>query len=249
MAEPEVFFVHLRRPRSASADPSERRDDPFYEFGSFGCTKCHATNLFHPRRHAEELEGARLAFVQGGPRGFRLVFLTPPITVRRWTDCYEARWTPVAMPFKYTEAPMLASNHGSGNFPMVEQFARGTKRTTVEGGLSSRLRSRARLLPVELAKEVVAVYEQLRAAAPPSHFASTYEQALPYAPPRIDRNREATYRRHISELAGDPDGAGSVLQAEVLPEVQTQSRCGLSRRRQSKPNKSMVPTRRTRGAC
>jgi hypothetical protein len=76
MAAPKVFFVHLRRP--GSDDP---RTDPLYEFGSFGCTKCHCSNLFHPR-HAEDLKGSRLAFVQGGDDGSRLVFLTPPITVR-----------------------------------------------------------------------------------------------------------------------------------------------------------------------
>ena len=39
MAMPNVFFVHLRRPNRS--DPDEQRDDPFYEFGSFGCTGCH----------------------------------------------------------------------------------------------------------------------------------------------------------------------------------------------------------------
>ena len=239
MPEGKVFFVLLRRPRSASVAPCERRDDPFYEFGSFGCTRCHATNLLHPR-HAGELVGARLAFVQGGRRGFVLVFITPPITVKRWADCCEARWTPVARPFKYTEAPVLASNCAAGDFPLVEQFARGTRRTTVEGGLSSRLRSRARLLPVELAKEVVAVYEKKRATPRRSAFASTYNEALPYDPPTIDRNREATYRRHIGKLAGDTEDKGSVLHAEVPPpKVKVQPRCGLSRRRQS-----ARPTRR-----
>jgi hypothetical protein len=60
MAVPRVFFVHLRRP--GSNDP---RTDPLYECGSFGCTRCHSRNLLNPR-HARELEGSRLAFVQGG---------------------------------------------------------------------------------------------------------------------------------------------------------------------------------------
>src|SRR3954470_21807193 len=109
MDEPRVFFVHLRRPKR---DPDERRDDPFYELGSFGCTGCHSTTLFHPR-HARELEGSKLAFIQGGALGARLVFLTPPITVTVWRDRCEARWVPPVngkMPFKYAQAPILAYN-------------------------------------------------------------------------------------------------------------------------------------------
>jgi hypothetical protein len=235
MAEPKVFFVHLRRPRTAKVDPTERRDDPFYELGSFGCTGCHSATLFHPR-HAGDLEGARLAFIQGGPLGHRLVFLTPPIVVRRWPDHCEARWTPVEMPFRYTEAPILAYNDGPGDFPLLEHFARRSDRTTVEGGLSSRLRSRSRPLSVELAKEVIRVYEQQRAEAPPSAIASTYEQALPYDPPRIDRNREATYRRRIRELT----------RAEAPPaETHARSRCARRPRTKTVESRSEVEVSRT----
>src|SRR6516162_6921379 len=116
MAEVKVFLIHLRRPALKDV-----RTDPMYEFGSFGCTKCHSTNLFHPR-HAEDLHGARLAFVQGGHLGSRLVFLTPPIKVRKWSGYCEARWKPVEMPFKYAEAPILASNEMASDFPLIEQF-------------------------------------------------------------------------------------------------------------------------------
>ena len=99
MAMPNVFFVHLRRPNRS--DPDEQRDDPFYEFGSFGCTGCHGTNLLHPRR-AEKLNSVRLAFVQGGDLGSRLVLVTPAITeVKKWKNHCEAKWTPALMPFKY----------------------------------------------------------------------------------------------------------------------------------------------------
>src|ERR1035438_6995686 len=69
LAEQNVFIVHLRRPKS-KCDP---RSDPFWEFGSFGMTGCHASNLMNPR-NAQNLECARLAFVQGGPKGMRLVY-------------------------------------------------------------------------------------------------------------------------------------------------------------------------------
>jgi hypothetical protein len=69
MSAARVIVVHLRQPKRG--DPGESRSDPFYEFGSFGCTKCHSRNLMHPRR-AHELDGARFAFAQGGRLGFRL---------------------------------------------------------------------------------------------------------------------------------------------------------------------------------
>ncbi len=233
MAEPKVFFVYLRRPMSPRQSPNERRDDPFYEFGSFGCTGCHRKSLFHPD-HASELKGAMLAFVQGGRRGARLVFLTPPITVTVRGDRCEARWTPAEMPFKYAEAPILVYNGGVSDFPLVDEFARNTKRTTVEGGLSSKLRSRVQLLSPKMAIQLIAVYERRRAEARPSAIATNYDEALPWPPPLIDRHRKDTYESHISELACDKDGADRVLQA-VVPtlETQAQSRSGLSRRRPS----------------
>ena len=49
MAKPDIFFVHLRRPKNSG----DQRADPFYEFGSFGCTGCHSWNLLHPRNAHE----------------------------------------------------------------------------------------------------------------------------------------------------------------------------------------------------
>ncbi len=233
MAESKVFFVHLRRPYSASHSPNERRSDPFYEFGSFGCTGCHSSNLFHPR-NAEKLTGARLAFVQGGRLGARLIFLTPPIVVRVWADRCEARWTPAEMPFKYAHAPVLAWNGQRGDFPLVEEFARATERGTIEGGLTSRLRSRARPLTEELAREVVAVYGRMRKKAPRSAIASTYDEALPHAPPKIDRDREATYEGHMERLDGNTEDVEVVAPSlgALKSRMPTQSRCRPSQRRQ-----------------
>lgn len=41
MRDERVIVVHLRRPKNAS----DMRDDPFWEFGSFGITGCHAHDL------------------------------------------------------------------------------------------------------------------------------------------------------------------------------------------------------------
>ena len=36
-------------------------------------------------------------------------------------------------------------------------------------------------------------------------IAMLYEQALPYPPPEVDRNRRQTYRAKVSQLKGDED--------------------------------------------
>ena len=216
MATPNVYFVHLRRPDRSNRD--EKRDDPFYEFGSFGCTGCHSSNLLHPHNaeRLKKLRGARLAFVQGGSCGSRLVFLTPPIKeVIEWPDRCEAIWVPIKKPFKYAQAPILVSNDGCSHFPKIKKFALELGGTTIEGKLTSRLRSRATELPPDLANHVIEVYERMRADAKPSDFASKYYEALPYLPPCPDDNRIATYRNFLRGLSGGK-----------------QSRCG-SRRRHS----------------
>jgi hypothetical protein len=43
-----VIMVHLRRPKTHC--PNEMRSDPFWEFGSFGCTRCHGRILMNPPR-------------------------------------------------------------------------------------------------------------------------------------------------------------------------------------------------------
>jgi len=233
MAEPKVFFVYLRRPHRNN--PKERRDDPFYEFGSFGCTGCHSSNLLH-RRHTAELKGARLAFVQGGKFGARLVFLTPPVAVKVWTDRCEVRWKPAQKPFKYTEAPILACNDGRSDFPLVRRFARETGCTTVEGGLSSRLRSRASPLPTRIARQVIAVYEEFRAAAPRSALASSYDEALPYAPPKTDHNRRKTYEAYLKRLRRWT-GENAAHSKTLCGKTGAKPDCGRSRCRRSKPRK------------
>jgi len=109
MQAEKVIIVHLRRPKSKSQRPAEMRSDPFWEFGSFGITKCHVQNLMH-RDNADELRNARLAFAQGGKQGTRLVYLTPPVKIVTHNDRLEATWTPHTMPFRYCDAPLLVSN-------------------------------------------------------------------------------------------------------------------------------------------
>lgn len=228
MAAPKVFFVHLRRPGR-----NDERTDPMYEFGSFGCTKCHSNNLLHPDNF-EKLAGARLAFIQGGHLGSRLVLLTPPIRVKVWKKNCEARWKPADMPFKYAEAPVLACNDGSSDFPLIKQLARKTHRPTVEGGLSSLFRSRSRPLSEEMAKQVVSIYNRLRKVKPHSAIASKYYDAMPLPYVRkVDPNRKETYRDEIRKLRAETRDEESGLGGQVKPrKTQARPRCGPSRRRQ-----------------
>jgi hypothetical protein len=200
MAAPKVFFVHLRRP--GRDDP---RTDPLYEFGSFGCTRCHCSNLFHPR-HAGDLKGARLAFVQGGDDGSRLVFLTQPITVNVWAENCEACWTPAQMPFKYSEAPVLVANDGRSDFPLVKVFARRAHRSTLEGGLSSLIRSKSSPLEPGMAAEVISVYERHWKENGHSAIAARYYEALPYFT-EIDHDRRQTYNDLKRDLRAENGGA------------------------------------------
>lgn len=190
MDQPRVYIVHLRRPRTNN--PKEMRSDPFWEFGSFGCTGCHRKNLLHPKNVAK-LEGARLAFAQGGKDGFRLVYLTPIVQVRKHTERIELNWSPVEMPFKYSTAPILVSNDGTTVVPLLKDMLQRVARTTLEGAFSSCFRSRTLPLHGSIADQLVEAYVEARGKAHKKHLASSYSEALPYAPPKIDMDRRSTY--------------------------------------------------------
>lgn len=186
MIPPRVIVVLLRRPSKA---PTERRDDPFWEAGSFGCTGCHKHNLMNPKR-AHELEGARLAFVQGGQLGFRLVHVTPPIRVAPLGAIVEACWHPEAMPLSYRKAPLVIDNEGRTDLPLLARETNGIARHTPVARFSSAFRSRRRPVAGEIGQEIVACYDQYRR---PGNIAATYVEALPYPPPLIEVDRVVRY--------------------------------------------------------
>ena len=187
-------MVLLRRPRPN--DANEMRTDPFWEFGSFGCTRCHRRNLMNPNK-LHFLEEARLAFAQGGDKGFKLVHLTSLIDIIHHGDFGEAKWQPAKMPFKYSAAPLLINNFGHTDFPLLKKFLERTNRSSWEAKFSSRFRARREPLDKDIAQEVVDVFEQKVAIASSGSFASTYVDALPYPPPKIDHNRKQTYLRYL----------------------------------------------------
>ncbi|MBZ5555579.1 MAG: hypothetical protein LAO21_22970 [Acidobacteriia bacterium] len=186
MSDQKIIIVHLRRPNKR--DP---RDDPFWEFGSFGITGCHDKNLLNPKK-TKELIGVRLAFAQGGMEGTRLVLLTPPI--RSLEKIGEALWSPRTMPFRYKAAPLLVDNEGRSDFIQLKRFISDTARDSCVAQFASRFRSRRRPLESSIANELIKVYERLRKAAPRKDIARNYVDALPgnHKPLSI-REREEKY--------------------------------------------------------
>lgn len=201
-AQHRVVIVHLRQPDRR--DPNETRADPFWEFGSFGCTGCHRSNVMNPRKLLE-MQGVRLGFAQGGPDGFRLVHLTPPVTVWNHAHVGELRWEPAFRPFRYEYAPRLIDRNGRSDYASIKNFIKSADRSTWLGKFSSCFRSRRTPLPEHIAKDLINQFDNLYESADPSQLASAYEQALPYMPSVVDCNRLQTYMRMLSRGS---DGRG-----------------------------------------
>jgi hypothetical protein len=176
----------------------EMRSDPFWEFGSFGLTGCHQRNLMHPAK-AHLLNGARLAFVQGGVHGARLVYLTPPVQAIPMADRTEVKWQVGEMPFTYGAAPVVLDGEGYSDIPTLRNFVEKVRRHSWPGKFASAFRTRREPLTEEIASEMIRVYEGRRQSVKQADLATTYEQALPVNPPCIDRSRRKTYRRLHSE--------------------------------------------------
>ena len=184
-----VYIVHLRQPRRN--DPSEKRSDPFWEFGSFGVTGCHSNNLMH-KNNIKNLKKARFAFAQGGKLGFKLLFITPPLSLRQLDSILEANWYPMGMPFRYADAPLLIDNNEETDFPLLADSIVHINRSTPVAKFSSAFRSRATPISQEIAEELFTVYERNRRDQK-NNIAKTYEEALPYSPPLVDSDRKKTY--------------------------------------------------------
>ncbi|MDP2409119.1 MAG: hypothetical protein Q8M26_02410 [Pseudolabrys sp.] len=188
-----VILVMLRQPQLD--DPNEMRTDPFWEFGSFGCTGCHRKNLMNPKRLGE-LNGMRFGFVQNGEMGVKLVHVTPPITMSNHDRFGEARWTPSEMPLTYREAPTLVNNFGFSDAPALLGMISDVKRSSPVAQFSSKFRSRRSPLPTSVSKQLIKVYEAFKRKG--AQIAKSYVDALPCPPPLVDRNRKATYKRLLS---------------------------------------------------
>lgn len=198
-----LFIVMLRRPRKD--DP---RTDPFWEFGSFGCTGCHAKNLLHPK-NCQIRNGDRLAFIQSGQLGARLLLVTPP--VKRFDHAggspkgrVELRWDSGQKPFRYDCAPSLFESPAPGRaglFPRLTDSLAYTKRSTVEAKLASRFRARNSPLEPELALELETGFNAAVKRAKESDFIVRYEEALPWCDcPSSVSGRRRDYQQRLREL-------------------------------------------------
>ena len=193
MDDPKVVVVMLRRPRRD--DPKEMRTDPLWEFGSFGCTRCHSRNLMNPRR-IHELSGSRLAFAQGGEDEIRLVHVTPPVATVHHGLFAEAKWQPAEMPLEYKSAPVLVDNQGGTDVPALIHMIDRARRSSSVARFASKFRSRRRPLPPDVAGQVIAAYQVFRERG--ATAARNYADALPFPPPRVDRDRRRTYEGLLS---------------------------------------------------
>lgn len=205
-----LFIVMLRRPRKD--DP---RSDPFWEFGSFGCTGCHGKNLLHPK-NCQIRTGDRLAFVQGGQLGARLLLVTPP--VERFDHvggsskgCVELRWDSGQKPFRYDCAPSLFESPAPGRaglFPRLADSLAHTNRSTIDAKLASRFRARTSPLGPELARELESAFTAAVKGAKKSDFITRYEEALPWCDcPSSASQRRRYYQQRLRELKSPADVA------------------------------------------
>lgn len=198
-----VFIVMLRRPRTD--DP---RTDPFWEFGSFGCTGCHGKNLLHPK-NCQIHNGDRLAFVQGGHLGARLLLVTPPVKRLDHPSgspkgCVELRWDAGRKPFRYECAPALLQSPApgrSGLFPLLFESLAHTNRPTIDAMLASRFRARMSPLEPEIARELQSGFDAAVKRAKESEFIVHYYEALPKCDsPFSASERRRDYQRRLREL-------------------------------------------------
>jgi hypothetical protein len=204
-----VLVALLRQPHMER--PTEMRSDPFWEFGSFGLTGCHKTNLMHPKK-VHELKGARIAFVQGGDAGFKLVYLTPQVTPIPYSDRSEIRWetsvvsgsddtksaTGNTMPFRYEKAPFIISTAGESDVPEIVQIFENVRRNGWMGRFASKFRTRREPLPDACAAQLIKVWNARIRKAQAGDFARIYTDALPYNPPKTDYERRVTYDRMLA---------------------------------------------------
>ncbi|MEX2128211.1 MAG: hypothetical protein WD871_08210 [Xanthobacteraceae bacterium] len=194
-----VLIVMLRQ--TDRSNPDEQRNDPFWEFGSFGCTGCHRKNILNAKR-AHELKGMRLAFAQGGPEGTKIVYLSPLVSVVHHADRCELKWNPCEMPLKYSMAPVIIDNNGFSEILAIKREIAGTNRHSNVSKFASRFRTRCRPVGKDLAHQLEAAYKKARSRK--NAVARRYEQAMPYPPPKIDRRREQTYWSLIAGLGLSP---------------------------------------------
>lgn len=205
MKPKRIIICTLREPGKSCGDTrdGEYRRDPFWEFGSFGWTGCHAKITMHCYR-MKSLQGVRLAFAQAGSEGRKLVYITPQIEVcKTQGGCIEAIWKPAEMPLCYAKAPVLAGRDGHSDFPHLQKFLMAAGSPSLLSKFHSRFSGRNKPLgerlesdqdlELKIAAELVVAYKASRNEA---SIAKTWIEAIdPQHHKRIlPYNRKATYQ-------------------------------------------------------
>ena len=156
-------------------------------------------------KEIKELDGVRLAFAQGGPDGFKLILLTPPVKSEKYRNCCELKWEPDgAKFFKYKNAPLLIDNKKIHERPASDfpAFMKMLQTPPVERGtwaqeFSSKFRSKRKQLPNAVALDIIKKYSAFVKSSPKEHFTSDYTETMHEKPPIPDNNRKETYQNFI----------------------------------------------------
>jgi hypothetical protein len=210
-----VYFVYLRRPRGLD----DRRNDPFWEFGSFGKTGCHDKHLLHPQ-NSRIRDGDQLAFLQGGDAEIRVVGLTPALKVAGTEARIELKWNKAYRPLPFPLAPLLINNQGGSAFPAVYSALKldETNRSTFCGRAASGLRSRSTEVSHDLAQEIIVWF-----SAPGLQKITIYPQA-------IEAESGAWYRHAIhqkwagvSERSSEYKSVGTTASPRSQPAPESQN--------------------------
>jgi len=209
----------LRRPRKN--DANEMRADPFYEFGSFGRTGCHSTNLLSPRNLAT-LEGARIAFIQGGPSGLKVVLVTGPVRVKIHGHLGEVLWKP-SWPLRYDRAPIVTSNSGFSDIPLLAEMAKEVRRDTRVGQVASKFRSRVKAVPESVATQIVQVFGNFKQKR--QNIARSYLDTMPWRPRQPILERQAAYDNLL--LSGALESTACAHRGEEIGRICKCSAVGL----------------------
>jgi len=159
----DVIVVLLRPPVSME-DP---RNDPFWEFGSFGLIESHRYIL--NENYMDILSGARLAFVQCGDLKekdgsikpcMKLVYLTDPIGIVKHKTILEATWKP-QMPFKFITAPLFCDKHANSDFPSIlEPEVSPRKKWNHLMKYLSSASFKNKVLKPKIAQEIIEIYNR-----------------------------------------------------------------------------------------
>ena len=106
------------------------------------------------------------------------------------------------MPLRYAAAPVVIRNDGHSDCPAILREIANMKRSTPVLQFSAKFRSRRTPVNNDIALQLIAAYQACRLI--PEAISKSYDEALPSAPPLVDRERDRTYQLLIERWEGLP---------------------------------------------